>query len=396
MTIYVDPYHTTAGVIIDTSRVVTPLKESTIRDSLTGTNLGVRASNDIVPVFITGCRDSEKVVPPFAHSIFIKNFNKKSYLFTDMTLFVRSGGSLEDISKHIRRQEEFEFTKARAIASLAWCAGEYERFQGSMAFAGEVFAAWMGQTLSRSFALDFMATHKVQMIALAYWDSLFKDGPVIMADDEDACMVASQKAMRAWRIPVPQAMSFYRSIDLPMASIADFCAVVVKMLDNVNLNPVPGQDGSGFNTRVLLNLIADAWYSTNSKQILATALEHPPTMCAIIYYCANYNNFRRQQLGQTIQSVGKGGKGDSFTKAFARLLEDYNRPDVRMVSVMEYLDPNTFNTDESEVSKLFSELEEQETTAYTKEVNTMESLSTQDQQLLKIWEQVKEPGAATW
>lgn len=360
MTIFIDPYHTTAGVILDMTKTVTPLKETTIRDSMTGTNLQVRTINGVTPVFITGCRDSERAVPSFAHPIFVKNFNGRSYLFTDMTLFVSSGANLDTLSTHIRRKEEFDFTKARAIASLVWAAGDTDRFKGQLSFAGDVFSAWMGQTLSRAFALDFVATNKVQMIALAYWESLFQDGAIVFSENEEARMVVAQKASRNWRVPITTAMQFYKDLDVPMASIEDFCVAVVRMLDNVNLNPLPNRPETGFNIRVLLNLIADAWYSSNSKPILATSLEHPPTLCAIIYYCINYNNFKRQQLGQTIQSVGRGGKAEGFNRSFTQLIEEMTRPEVKPISVMEYLNPDIFHDaskdDTSAVSKLMDEL----------------------------------------
>ena len=393
MTIYVDPYHTTSGVITDMSRTVTPLKECTVRDSLLGTNLGVHSHRDVTPVFITGCRDSEKAIPSFTHSILVKNFNGKSYLFTDMTLFVSSGGTLQTLDSHIRRREEFEFTKARAIATLAWAAGETSRFHSPMNFAGDVFAAWMGQSISRAFALDFMATNKVQMLALAYWESLFKDGPLILANDDDACMTVAQKASRLYRVPVSQAMQFYRSIETPMSGVSDFCTAVVKTLDNVNLNPVPGRPETGFNIRVLFNLIADAWYSTKSNEILAVAMEHPPTLCAIIYYCANYNNFRRQQLGQIIQNVARGGKGEGFMKSFAQMLEEFTAPERRVISVMEYLKPENYDPNESEVQALMARLTSDSDNGMSKEVDTMESgdfiTSTSE-----LWDSISSPGVS--
>lgn len=358
MTIFVDPYHTTTGVTLDTTKVVTPLKECTIRDPLTGSNLGVRAANSVVPVFVTGCRNSEKAVPSFTHPIFIKNFNGKSYLFTDMTLFVSSGGTLSNIDSHIRRREEFDFTKARGIASLVWASGDTARFRNSMGFAGDVFASWIGQALSRNFALDFMDQIKVQLIALAFYQSLFVDGPVVYSDNDDKAALCARQASNSFRVPFTDAVKFYKGLTTPMASINDMCEAIVKTLDNVNLNPAPGRPDTGFNLRVLLNLISDAWFSTNSKLILSVAVEHPPTLCAIIYYCINYNNFRRQALGQTIQQCGKNGKAEAFSKAFSQMLEEMQQPESKLIPVMEYRDPANFldKEDDGEVAALLREL----------------------------------------
>lgn len=371
MTIFVDPYHTTAGVALDMTRTITPLKESTIRDSLNGTNLGVRTINNVRPVFITGCRVSEGVVPPFAHPIFIKNFNGMSYLFTDMTTFISSGGTLDTINSHIRRREEFEFQKARAIASLAWAAGGTERFRTTLSFAGDVFAHWVGQAITRAASLDFMDGNKVNMIALAYWETLFREGTIDVSKTEDLIMSCAQRASRNWRIPPASAVQFYRTLDIPMSSISDFCANVVKSLNNVNLNPIPNRPETGFNLRQLLGMVADSWFATGSKQIIPTALEHPPTLCAIIYYCMNFSNFKRQQLAQVIEAAGKGGKAQSFNLSFRLMMEEHTRPETREVSVMEFLDPSTFQNEDSEVQRLMNELHgESDDNGFTKELTT--------------------------
>lgn len=363
MTIYVDPYHTTAGVILDMTRTITPLKECTVRDSLSGTNLGVRSNNGIIPVFITGSRDSEKALPTFTHPILVKNFNGKSYLFTDMTLFVSSGANLSNIDSFIRRREEFEFTRSRAIASLAWASGEHGLFKNAMSFVGDVFVNWIGQVMARNFSLPYMDQIKIQVIASAFYNTLFTDDTIVYSQEQDKAIEVARRASVASGIPTSAALDIIRSIDTPMLNIQDFCKVVVEKLDNVTLNPVDGAPSSGFNFTVLLNLIADAWYSTNSKPILAVALEHPPTLAAIIYYCMNYNNFRRQTLGQIIQQTNKGGKGSGFNAVFKTLISDYMQAEVSLRPVMEYRDLECELTTEeidSEVDKMLEELHGQE------------------------------------
>ena len=385
MTIFVDPYHTTAGMILDMSRTITPLKECTIRDSLNGTNLGVRSNNGVTPVFITGSRDSEKSVPAFTHPILIKNFNGQSYLFTDVTLFVSAGATLSNIDTHIRRREEFEFTRSRAIASLAWASGDVAPFKNSMGFVGAVFVNWMGQALARNFALPYMDQVKVQVIAAAFYATLFEEGAVVYSQNTDMAIQVARRAAAITNIPFTAALDVIKSIDTPMMSIHDFCNVVVQKLNNVNLSPTPGVPGSGFNFTVLLNLIADAWYSANSKPILAVALEHPPTLAAIVYYCMNYNNFRRQTMGQIIQQASKAGSNKEFNVAFKTLLEEYTKPEAKLRPVMEYLNHNVLEeqSEDTEVDALLAQLHGENQDHMNKVVETSED-SQSDQFLAPL------------
>lgn len=359
MTIFVDPYHTTAGMTLDMSRVLTPLKECTIRDPLDGTNLGVRTAQGIIPVFITGCRDSEGRVPPFTHSILIKNFNGKSYLFTDLRLFVKAGASLQDLQSHIRRQDEFEFTKARAIASLAWAAGDTDRFASSMAFAGEVFAAWISQAITTTKALDFAAQKTIELLAYGFYQTLFVDGNKSFQDNEDLAMLTAKKASEIYKVPMTRVLELYRRIQGPMLSINDLITAIVQILDNVSLSPMEGRPDTGLNLRALLNMISNDWFGPNNREILMTCLEHPPTLCSIIFQCLNYNNFRRQKLGQVVQSAGRNGKGQGFSQAYSAMLRDYETND-RLVPVMEFLNPENFALDDTsgELSKLLESLHE--------------------------------------
>lgn len=384
MTIFVNPYHTTAGTALDISRVITPLKECTILDPLQGTNLSVRSAQGITPVFITGCRDSERRVPPFTHSILIKNLNGKSYLFTDMRLFIKAGATLDNIEEGIRRREEFDFTKSRAIASLAWAAGEQSRFLSSLGFCCDVFAEWVATVCGRAYTLDFIEQTKVKILSYAFYRSLFEESTKPWSEDEDFCMVTAKRIQESFRVPMDQTISLLKNVKEGVMTANDLCYQIVKQVDNVSMNPRPGSQDAALNLRVLLNLLGDAWFATNSKQILATALEHPPTLCAIIYQCINYSNFKRQQMGSIIQSLGRGGKAQTFSSSFAALREDFRDDHPQLRPVMEYLDTSTFvdGEDNKELDKILKSLHEdsQAEAGSTKDalgdVESIESLQT--------------------
>lgn len=376
MTIFVDPYHTTMGMALDMTGVVTHLKECTVRDPLTGTNLGVRPANGIIPVFITGSRDSENSVQSFTHPILIKNFNTKSYLFTDIRTCIKKNAELTNIDSFIRQRELFGFIKNRGIASLAWASGDISRFQVGMTLVSEVFATWISDIIAKTFALSFMDQIKIQLIAYAYYESLYTEGVTVYAQNTDKAMITARKASVAFKVPFTQAMEFYKSLDTPMLSIHDLCQAIVEKLDNVKLNPLPNKPESAFNLRVLLNLISESWYSDNSKPILAISLEHPPTLAAIIYYCMNFNNFQRQKLGQIVQQVSRGGKGQTFNDVFKNMIEEYTQPSMGSLRpVMEYLNESTLSesTGNSEIDALIAALHTNDDDQMNKVKETTES-----------------------
>lgn len=326
MTIFMDPYHTPIGMVNDVRKTSRLLLESTIRDSLVGTNLGVRSENDVTPVFITGCRDSERDIPLFTHPISVKNSNGSSYLFADMRQFIRNGADLHQLDKFIRRYEEFEITKYRAIASLAWVAGDRSRFEMAMRFGALVFSSWMGQAIGRAEAMAYPDQLKVQVIAMAYYMGLFHQGAVDYRENDGLRMVISQYFSSEYRMSSQDVNAFVKTLD-PMPTFADMCRQISKSVQSALLRDL--------DARTVLNLVASSWFATNSREILAVATEHPPTWCSILYFCMAYNNFQKTVLGQTIQAVGRNGKAQAFKQAYEAMISEYSSPTANMKSVME-------------------------------------------------------------
>lgn len=333
MTIFVDPYSTTMGAIHDMKRIASKLEESIIRDSETfsQTSLGVQSENGITPSFITGCRDSEGEIQSFTHPISIKNFKGQSYLFTDVRPFITKGAQLDRINEFIRRQEEFDFTKFRGIASLAWAAGDTSRFHMGMRFATDVFANWISQTVARTLGLDAVEQTKIAVIAGAFYESLHYPQAVDYSEDEEARISVATYLASALKQSASGISALMQTF-APMDDIDSMCTQISRTIQSVRVE--------SFNTAVLLNLIANSWFATNSKAILAVCVEHPPTFASIIYFCIKYNNFKKSMLGQTIISAGRGGRAERFCLVYDSLLADYTTERGELRSVMEYLDPS--------------------------------------------------------
>lgn len=342
MTIFVDPYSTTMGAIHDMKRISMKLEESVVRDPETfpQTSLGVVTENGVIPSFITGCRDSEWEIQSFTHPISIKNFKGHSYLFTDVRPFIKKDAQLDRIGEYIRRQEEFDFTRFRAIASLAWVAGDVTRFRFGMRFATDVFANWIGQTVAKTLGLDAVEQTKLYIIAGAFYESLHVPHIVDYSEDDESRISVAQYLGTAFK-QSPSSVSELLKTFSPMGTIDDMCTQITKTIQSVRVE--------NFNTAVLMNLIANTWFATNSKAILAVSVEHPPTFASIVYFCAMYNNFKKSLLGQTIISAGRGGKTERFCASYGSLISDYTSERGELTSVMEALDPNSEKQVEIEV-----------------------------------------------
>ena len=91
--------------------------------------------------------------------------------------------------------------------------------------------------------------------------------------------------------------------------------------------------------------------------------------------------------------MARGGKGEGFMKSFAQMLEEFTAPERRVISVMEYLKPENYDPNESEVQALMARLTSDSDNGMSKEVDTMESgdfiTSTSE-----LWDSISSPGVS--
>lgn len=314
MSIYTDSYQTTIGSVYATDKIVSSIKESIIKDYIDEVTLGVRGNEDISPIFITGSFASEANIPIFTHPISI-NYKNKRYLVTDIRHFIRKGTPFSDIESGIRNRTEFNFVKGRAVLNMLWLAGYANQMRMGLSFAGTVYAAWISEAISRTYALDFKDQTTIAVIASFFYQTLFKDTKEWTEDELERLVIHTIKATKTDETFV---MPIFKKIieqNPKFSTLEDFCKAVVNNVENVRL--------TNFGLGMLLTLIKSSWYGTNSKDILSVSLEHPPTFISIIYTTLNERTYKNSILYKIAERFGKRGESDEFMKTYASMVKEH-------------------------------------------------------------------------
>lgn len=309
MPYYRTSYDTNAGKIHAT-KLDYAIKEALIAGELANRTLGVEQNDKLKAVFVIGGSPEESKIPPFVHPYLIQNFKGEDLLVTDMRLFRTSSDELwsaKQFEDQVRNKTEYALSKTRAILNLRWLT-DPELLRGQFAFAGNVFAAWLSQAISKAYALDFQDQLRIMAVSLYYYHTLF--GEAVRLSDA-ALETAVVHTIKATKMPAKDVYSLFESLG-EFKGIEDYCVAVWKVVENVRLKD--------FNLAMLLTLVRNSWYATNAKEMISVALEHPPTWITIVYTTLTERSYKSSSLYKLIELQGKRGNADGFRMNFVSFL----------------------------------------------------------------------------
>lgn len=316
MTIYQDAYHTTAGHpsgIIMESSVKREINDALIRSPLATVNLNVKEQGGIKPVFITGQFDEERKIPLFTHPISVLNNKGFNYLCTDLRFYVsgikmHENGGFDE--KSIKNVTEYNFGKSRAMINLIWLSGGIGQIKYNLSFAGAVYSTWLAQVISKASGLDFQDQTKISIVASLYYQSLFLEQQEFDHDDLQRLAVHTIKVTKA---PPEMVMDVFEKAG-KLSDIKSFCEAVKAVCENVRLED--------FNPVFLLTIIRNSWFGTNAKELIAAALEHPPTWIAIVYTALTQRTFKNSMVYQVAEKAAKRADGHEFVLNYQQMMKE--------------------------------------------------------------------------
>lgn len=310
MPVFKTSYDTTMGKIFDLRKLDLTLKKMLITTFISSRTLRLPPNDGRKAIFITGMDTDETEVPPFIHPYLLKDKNVE-YLATDLRSFNNTASkyaSDREFETSVRNTTEYSLVKSRAMLNLMWLGPDILKIRARFAFAGNVFAAWLSQAITRAYALDFSDQARIMAVSLYYYHLLFETETRLSGK---ALEVAVVHTIKATKLPGAEIYKLFEEIG-EISCIEDYCNEVKKHIESVRLND--------FNLLMLLTLIENTWYGTNSKELLKVAVEHPPTWIAIVYATLTERTYRSSGLFKLIEVQSKRGNSDEFRMNYLELV----------------------------------------------------------------------------
>lgn len=268
------------------------------------TNDFLDIGTSIKAIYLTGLGTTEEEIPNFAHSLLYNG----QWLATDLRPYITADKNKGTFT--VRNDYEYTLTLQRGILSGKWALKETGALY-NLKFAHDCFAAWLSETLAKRFGLTPNDQLKAQVLCYIYYASLFQDDKL---SDQDLSKIMIKIKSNSF-ITADFVQEVFRSIQFKLETIEDLCRELYAVTNNVRVK--------GLTVGVLMNIVATNWYGHNSKELVAAALEHPPTWIALVYASLNLRSFKNTFISNIVNKIDKRGAGEAFMREYLSETKSY-------------------------------------------------------------------------
>lgn len=309
------PYQTTACRAYDTRAIEKGAKLAAVEDQILHT-LTTPAGKTITGQ-VMGVSPDNKDIPLFSHpfptylNADTKILGETPFILLDIRGVAKVGRTGE---LKLTNPTEYEFLLVRGLLTYFWYQNDPRDLVNLGEIAPAIFTRWLAQSITRRLGLSPAEQVQVTVVALFYWYSLFTPNEEIgegaIPEGEKRRIITKLNAISS----IPSSMSFELADKLSyMPTLKDF----VQGLKDVVQSPRMERLSEG----LLMSMLGGSWFGFNAKEVVAVALEHPPTFLAILHMALKDRSYKKSMLGTLAYDHDKRGRGEEFSRNVNHLLE---------------------------------------------------------------------------
>jgi hypothetical protein len=246
-------------------------------------------------------------VPEFQHP-FLLEFDGEKLIAID----ARPYGSFDRLKGTftVRNTIEHALLLRRAQLNDVWVNEDPALLRDVSPVAMSLFASWVSENVARRFALDPKEQLNLAILAAFHYLSLFTDASFL--EDTTRMKMATQIS-RGMRCSAEDVLSVLDDQSRPCHSIADFCSFAAGATGSVRLQ--------AFNPGVLVSIIKGTWFGTGAAEMLAVALEHPPTWLALLMAAHVERTYKNSGLAKLVERQAHKEPNKQFLRAVLNLTQ---------------------------------------------------------------------------
>lgn len=295
MSIYKTAYDTTAcrGAII--TKIQENLTQALIR--------GLLVFDETTRTYqVRGGHLVDELVPTFNHPILFKDASGVDHLAVD----VRGLGSFnrDQNTFVIRDSNAYNGVTLRANLNEVWLTPMGpERIRSMSVFPLMVYANWVGEAVAKRLALDPQDQFSVSVLAAIlylnmFWDVEKSTNPTKI---EKSLMVSQITRGLSYKADL-----VYDIVEqFPgIATIAEFCQACRDLTQSARLRDL--------NEATLFAMTGGYWYGNNGREVIAVALEHPPTWLSLLWQAMSDRSYRNSGLAKILERTSYKRAGNMF------------------------------------------------------------------------------------
>jgi hypothetical protein len=256
---------------------------------------------------VRGSGAASSAIPEFAHP-FPFEHNGELCLAID----VRPFGHYDRMEGHfvVRNPIEYDLLVHRAKLNDIWISNDFAILRDVSPMAVSYFASWIAENVAKRFALDPREQLDLAILAAFHYLCLFLPDEQL-ADQTKMKMVT--QISRAVRCSAQDVLQVIDQQHKPCITLTDFCMEAKSVTKSVRLQE--------FGPGVLVSILKGTWFGVHSQEMLAVAIEHPPTWLAVLLAAHVERTYKNTMLGRLVEKQAKKEGGQQFVRAVLKLTE---------------------------------------------------------------------------
>lgn len=282
MAIFDTPYDTSVAIGYNTKDIEFHLTEALIKNQLK------LIPNQGKNVFAYTQGNS----PNFPHPYYLA---KEKAIVLDLRHMSSSLNPNEDLEIRVKDRAEFGLLLTRGKLTKFWLENDKRMVSSIHPKLMVIYADWLASSIGKRFALDPQDHATIKSLCALYYLSLF-----LGENEWDNHFTANAllKINQIMKVPTVFAKEVIMDVDKPLSNIQSLCDLIKEKTGNVRL--------TSLTPALLLSIISSTWFGNNHGELLAVAMEHPPTFIALVNTAINETLYKRVGFTQVVQNVLKG------------------------------------------------------------------------------------------
>jgi hypothetical protein len=276
--------------------------------------------------YVEGGASVIDAVPAFAHPLLLERMSDKSLspgdsddskhvvLVSDMRPFGKWDPA--QLVFRVRNTVEYNLTDYRTQLNRIWLERNPSLLRDVSQLPLSVYCSWVSESLAKRFALDPREQLNLAIFAGIFYCSLFSDTDNLVFDEREKLRI-TQAVSRAARASAHDVLKIID--ELPKVTnhhefvgIGDFCRLAADVSGSIRLKDL--------NVGLLFLIVGGTWFGTNAKEIIAVALEHPPTWLAILMAAASERTYRNSIIAKIIERGMSKDAGKNYMHSVMGLI----------------------------------------------------------------------------
>ncbi len=299
--------------------IKTPYETTIARHSLLNhitSALAIALSNDELATcelsgnvqVVTGLKTGAVKIPQFTHPVVFEDAYKNKRIAIDGRTCVAVRGSSSEIAVP-KNLPEYALLAYRAITQKCWMAGHYNDIRNVSPIIGGIYSRWVSETVARQFQLAPDVQLKLAILSAFFYICQFI--PKDAFDPKEELKHAAQVA-RYVGVSVDFAQKELSGIG-HINDLKEFADLVRSLNLSVRLDK--------FDHAVMLTILTGYWLGNRDREMVAVALEYPPTFITLVYQAINERGYAKTRLADMIlRNYDKGDNLKQLSMNFKQLV----------------------------------------------------------------------------